>query len=130
MMLAQAIDNIPAPFWKYFGMAMLVLLGIAVGLVTIYVGLRKPESTRINDEPAIKVEKVSKRFNHEATEQRFGRIETRLDGHDAEIDAAWNEMRELREANGRRYLNIAVSLTEIKTKLGIQGKSNLVEGEE
>ena len=125
-MLAQAIDNIPAPFWKYFGMAMLVLLGIVGSLVAIYAGLRKAEPARINDEPAIKVEKVSKRFNHDATEQRFGRIETRLDGHDSEIDAAWSEMQRMREEASKTNTAIAVSLARLETHFGLKGNSDKI----
>jgi hypothetical protein len=110
-----------------------IVCGIVFGASTIILGIMvyaKPAPTKIADDPAVRVEKVSKRYNHEAIDQRFGRLEVRLDSHDSEINAAWEEMKQMREANTRRYLNIAISLTEIKTHLGIKNKSTLTEPEE
>lgn len=129
MMFAQSIEAIPSDFWKNFSIALIALFVIAGIAFGIWASVRKPEPTRLNDEPAIKVEKQSKRYNHEAIEQRFGRIETRIDGHDSELNAAWEEMKLLRESNGKRYTNIAIALTEIKAHMGIKSKSNLTEDE-
>ena len=119
MMFAQAIDNIPAGFWKYFCMALLVLLGVAAAAVGIYSSLRKPEAARLNDEPAIKVEKVSKRYNHDANELRLVKIEGQIASNEAEINALWTEMRDTAKEAARVNQEIAVSLAEIKTSMGI-----------
>jgi hypothetical protein len=120
MMLAQAIDNVSAAWWKEFSIALIALIVLA----GIYAVFRKPAKMEINDKPAIQVEKVSKRYNHDLLDQRFGRIEVRLDGHDAEIDQAWAEMKVMREDANKIHLGIAVSLAKIETKLGIGEKQS------
>lgn len=121
MMLAQAIDNLPASFWKYFCMALIALVLVACAVIGAWSQLRKPDPPqRSNDDPPLKREIVSKRFNHDATEQRFGRIETRLDGHDSEIDAAWEEMQRMREENNKTNTSIAVSLARLETHFGLK----------
>lgn len=118
-MLAQAIDMLPPSFWKYFCMALIALVLIACAVVGAWSQLRQPEPQRINDEPAVKVEKISKRYNHDAIDQRFGRIETRIDGHDSELDAAWKEMQRINEENNRTNLAVAVSLARLETHFGL-----------
>lgn len=121
MMLAQEqLAGLPDTFWKNFCIGLLVLLGAAATIVLIYTSTRKPGAQRLNDDPPIEVRKAAKRYNHDLVEMRFGRIETRLDGHDSEIDTAWNEMKQLREQNAERYTDIAVSLAEIKVHLGVK----------
>ena len=58
MMLAQALDTIPSNFWKYFCMALLVLLGVAVAVAIIYASTRRPDKTKLDDDPAINVRKA------------------------------------------------------------------------
>ena len=119
MILAQAIDSLPASFWKYFCMALAAVIVLGCGVVVAYASVRKPDSTRINDEPAVKVEKISKRYNHDAIDQRFGRIETRIDGHDSELDAAWKEMQRMNAENNKTNLEVAVSLARLETHFGL-----------
>jgi predicted negative regulator of RcsB-dependent stress response len=119
MMFAQAIDSLPASFWKNFCMALAAIIVIGCGVVVAWATARKPEPTRLNDEPAIKVEKVSKRYNHDAVEQRFGRIETRIDGHDSELNAAWEEMQRMNAENNKTNLEVAVSLARLETHFGL-----------
>ena len=116
---AQTLDSIPAGFWKFFCIGILVLLGVAGSIIFIIISFRKPAPTKIDDEPAVKVRKVSPRYNHEAIDQRFGRIESRLDGHDSEIDAAWLEMKRMSEEGNKTNLGIQVSLARIEVHLGI-----------
>jgi hypothetical protein len=58
------------------------------------------------------VRKAPKRYNHDATEQRFVRVEARLDAHDAELD-------ELRTENTQEQGKIQRSLGRIEGRLGI-----------
>lgn len=98
---------------------MLVLLGAAVLIVTIWSLTREKKAVKIQDDPAIEVRKAPKRYNHDLIETRFGRIETRLDGHDTELDSAWEEMKAIREVNAQRYAEIAKSLGRIEGRLNI-----------
>ena len=121
MLFAQAIDNIPAPFWKYFGMAMLVFLGALGTAVSIYAALRKPDATRINDEPPVKFEKMSRRFNHDLSESRYLDHQHRLDAHDEEIEKIWLTMRaedkEIRADVANKFESISRALGRIEGKL-------------
>ena len=119
MMLAQSIDAVPAPFLKWFLYILIALIVVAATVVIAWASVRKPEPTRINDEPALKVEKISKRYNHDASEQRFVRIETRIDGHDSELDAAWKEMQRMNTENNKTNLAVAVSLARLETHFGL-----------
>jgi hypothetical protein len=121
MMLAEeSISSLPDSFWKNFCIALLVLLGAAGIAFGIWANVRKPEPVKLNDNPAIEVRKAPKRYNHDAIDQRFGQIETRLDGHDSELDTIWQEMQDKREKDFERHTEIAVSLAEIKGHLGIK----------
>ena len=119
MFAQQSLENVPAGFWKNFCIGLLVLLGAAATLVAIWSSMRRPEPARLNDDPPIKVEKISKRYNHDAIDQRFGRIETRIDGHDSELDAAWKEMQRMNEQNNKTNLEVAVSLARLETHFGL-----------
>jgi len=68
---AQTLDSVPASFWKYFCIGLMVLLGAAVGIVMLIVSFRKPGPVEINDQPPIEVRKAPKRFNYDLAEQRY-----------------------------------------------------------
>ena len=121
MMLAQqTLDAVPDSFWKSFCIALLVLLGAVGTLIGIAAYFRKPEATALKDDPAIKVEKTSKRYNHDMINLRFQTLETKVQSHDAQIDTVLSELKDMREKNSERYTDIAVSLAEIKVHLGIK----------
>ena len=116
----QQLDNMDAAFWKNFSIAMLVILGIIVALVSIYAVFRKSEPVRLNDQPAIEVRKAPNRYNHDATTIRFAEVERRITQHDKELEAI-NRSREetLKRINGR-FERIMVGIAIIGTKLGVK----------
>ncbi len=121
MMLAQSIDAIPSNFWKHFCMAMLVLLGVAGVAALIWNSLRKPDKTKLDDDPAINVRKAQPRFNFALAENRHGEVVRRLDGHDAEFEALWTTMRKedsaIRDENSKKFEAIMLSLGRIEGRL-------------
>ena len=85
-MLAQATDlpSVPAELLKW---VLTILAFIAVLGLAFYAALKKPEKmkVRVDDEPAIKVEKTARRYNHDASELRFTNIEETVSEHGHEI---------------------------------------------
>lgn len=123
MMFAQEqLAGVPDTFWKNFSIVLLVLLGAAVAIVSIWAMTRKPSPVKLNDDPAIEVRKSPKRYNHDDVTNRFMRVEVRLDGHDAEMEQLWTTMRNedkaIREKNAERFEEIAHSLGRIEGALG------------
>lgn len=120
--LAQAqLDAVPASFVKWFFVSLFALLVIVGILVGIRQALREPPPQRINDDPPVEVRKAAKRYNHDATENRFVQVERRLDGHDGEISNLWNTMRsedkELRRDMMQQFETISRALGRIEGKL-------------
>ena len=121
MMLAQqTLDTLPAGFWKDFSGGIFVLLGAVGILIGIAAYFRKPEPTKLTDDPAIKVEKTSKRFNHDLFESRHGEVTRRLDVHDIQIKDLWDTMRHEDQAT---RVDVASKFEAISRALGrIEGK--------
>jgi hypothetical protein len=87
MILAQqTLDALPANYWKWFCISLLVLLGASTAVVLIIVSFRKPEPTRLHDDPPIEVRKSAKRYNHDLTEVRFQGIEVRVAKNEDQIE--------------------------------------------
>ena len=119
--LAQSTDlpSVPDSTFKW---VMIILVSVVLIAAVAYAAFRKQEPLKISDDPAVEVRKAAKRYNHDATSERFFRIEGRLDGHDAEMDELWTTMRaedqRMRENNAERFEEIARSLCRIEGKLG------------
>jgi hypothetical protein len=78
MLFAQAsIESLPATYWKNFCIALIVLLGVAVSLVTIWSLTRRSQKVEIEPQP-MEVRKQQKRYNHDLSEQRYGDHERRI----------------------------------------------------
>ena len=115
---AQTLDGVSAGFWKDFCIGLMVLLGVAVAILSIWSLTRKPAATRINDDPPIEIRKAPKRYNHDLTEARFMEIDRRLTAHEKELkDIQEDRAKTLRHINGR-FERLLVGLTAIATKVG------------
>ena len=120
MLLAQAqtMDAIPDTFWKYFCMSLLVVIGGAGAVIWIAQHLRRPEPTRLNDNPPIEVRKAPRRYNHEATEARLAELERRLEAHDVELRSIQEDRaRTLRHINAR-FERVLVGIASIAGQVG------------
>ena len=123
MMFAQQLDTLPAGYWKNYCIAGLVGFGVVATLLFLYFAGRKPgPPARSVDDPPLKREVVSKRYNHDAIEQRFGTIETTLQGHEAELDFNAKEIQRMRDESAKMNLTISVSLARLETHFGLKEK--------
>jgi len=120
-MFAEAIDNIPSDFWKNFCLGLIALLSVAGIIVGIWATLRKSEPQRLNDDPPIEIRKSPKRYNHDAVEQRFVRVEGQLTGHGLQLTELWEEMRsedaKLQDDVNEKFQAIQRALGRIEGKL-------------
>lgn len=128
MMLAQeSLTGLPDSFWKNFCIALIVLLGIAGVVVGIWAATRKSEPTRLNDEPPIAVQKASKRYNHDAAENRFTNLERRVGDleawRDGLIDKLESDKVELLTAGedraSRLHEHIETDRRELENKINV-----------
>jgi hypothetical protein len=102
MMLAQEqLAGLPDTFWKNFCIGLLVLLGAAVAIVTLWALTRKPEPQRLNDDPPIEIRKSPKRFNYELSEQRHGDHERRI----LQLEKTSNELLKKLDADKQEILD-------------------------
>lgn len=86
-------------------------IALVAGAVIALVAMNRKTVVKIDDNPAPEYRKAPKRYNHDATQERFVRIEDRLDGHDAEMD-------ELRKEHNNAMGRIERSLGRIEGQLG------------
>ena len=123
--IAQSTDlsSEPAEIFKW---VMITLIGIVLIVAVVYGSFfsgRKPVQAKIDDDPPITVRKAPKRYNHDATEQRFISIENRVNASEAEIDSLWNTMRAEDKATRDEFATtqarIQRSLGRIEGRLGI-----------
>lgn len=87
MMIAQAIDNVPADFLKWFGVVMLALLFAAATIFSILSYFKK-HKTDIHPDPLnveAKVRPAAKRFNHDHWDTRVGAVEERMDSIEEDV---------------------------------------------
>jgi len=109
-----------------------LVIGVAIvaGVIIAYFAMTRKTVVKIDDNPAPEYRKAPKRFNHELAEQRHTDVTSRLNAHDAEIDAVWNTMRSedqkirnevevTRQVNGDRFNRISFALGKIAEKLGV-----------
>jgi len=82
----EQLSTVPDSFWKWFCIAILVLLGAAALVIGIIKSYQKPAPVKIDDEPAVNVRKAAKRYNHDATEIRFVAVEVTVKKHESEIE--------------------------------------------
>lgn len=122
MMLAQTgIETLPASFWKNFCIALMALLGVAGALIGILAFFRKPEPTRLNDDPPIEVRKSPKRFNFELAEQRHHDHERRLVDLEqrssdllAKLEA---DKQEILDAGHERGIELRAEINDVRREL-------------
>ncbi len=121
MMLAQSTDLPAVPSetlkWVLVILASLLFIGLA-----IYAALNTARERRltINDDPAPQFDRAPKRYNHEATDQRFGRVESRLRDHDNEFIRLRNERHEDEAISLRRNNRVMFALGKIAQKLNVE----------
>jgi hypothetical protein len=88
------LSSVPAEILKWvtiLGVAGIFILLAILGIISFF---RKPEPTRIHDDPPIEVRKAPRRFNHDANELRFTGIEKRLDSNEEDIEKIKDLFRE------------------------------------
>ncbi len=93
-LLAQAdLGGIPANTFKY---VFLILIGLAVAAAFIYSAFGRKEKQSVKfereDQP-VDVRKSPKRYNHDATENRFVGLEKTTTHHGNEIGELWKTLR-------------------------------------
>ena len=122
MFAQEQLGPLPDTFWKNFCIALLVLLGAVGAIVLIWSQTRKPDKTRLDDDPAINVRKAAKRYNHDAIDTRFVGIERQVAENTVEIDSLWTTMRAedkaTRDENARQFNEISRALGRIEGTLG------------
>jgi hypothetical protein len=99
---------------------------IVLGVVISYFAMSRKTMVKLDDKPAVEFRKAPKRYNHDATEQRFGRAENRLDGHDTELDRLWQTLRvdlpdmerRINKAGEDRIETVRSKMDEVMEKLG------------
>jgi len=117
MLAQQTLDSVSATYWKNFSISMLVLLGIVLTVATLIWMFRKSDPVKLKDDPAIEVRKSPKRYNHDAIENRFVNVETRLDDHDADIA-------DIKHATEKRQNRLMFALGRIAQKLDVSIELN------
>jgi hypothetical protein len=115
---AQSTDlpSVPAETLKWTLIVLVALLFIGACIAGLIKMFGKP-TTKIDDNPPPEFRKAAKRYNHDASELRFGGIEGRLDGHDAELDRIWSEMRKedtsIRETHAQNFAQVKTDLAHL-----------------
>lgn len=92
--LAQSnFDAVPADFIKWFFAILFVLVLVAAAAWGAF-GRREKQSVKIDreDQP-VDVRKSPKRYNHDATENRFTGLEKKTEEHGKEIGELWKTLR-------------------------------------
>lgn len=121
MMLAQSIEAVPSDFWKNFCIALIALIAVTGIIVGIYVGTRKPEPTRINDDPPVEVRKAPKRFNWELAEQRHADHERRLvdlEQRSSDLLAKLDgDKQEILDAGHERGVELRAEINDVRREL-------------
>jgi len=92
IILAQSTD-LPSVPDSTLTWVLIILISICLIAAALYAAFRKSGPVKIDDNPPPEYRKAPKRYNHDATEQRFVRAENRLDGHDTELDRLWQTLR-------------------------------------
>jgi hypothetical protein len=81
LILAQSTDlpSVPAETLKWVLIIIVTLIIIAAITVGAWAAVfRKSPATKIDDNPPVEIRKAPKRYNHDATEQRFVSVERRV----------------------------------------------------
>lgn len=129
-MLAQSTDlaSVPDSTLKW---VLIILVSILLIAAASYAAFHKSGPVKIEDNPAVEIRKAPKRYNHDATEQRFNRAENRLDGHDSELDRLWQTLRvdlpdmerRINKAGEERIEKVRDQVVQVLEKIGeLKGK--------
>ena len=103
-----SLNSVPADFLKYYIVTTLALI-IAACIITNTFNKRRTVRGNVRIEPQpVEVRKAPQRYNHALTEQKFSRIDERLDDHDAAA---------LEKINAR-FERVLLGLTAIGVKVG------------
>lgn len=121
-LLAQSnLDQVPATFFKWFFVMVIALIVVAGIIVGIYAALRKPEPTRIDDNPEPTIRKAAPRYNHALTEGRFLDHERRLqqleDWRNGLIEKLDADKEEILAAGVERELRLQKELNDLPGKI-------------
>ncbi len=119
MTLAQT--DFPAVPDTTFKWVIVILVGIVLVGCVVYLAAnsRRENKLTINDDPAPQFERAPRRYNHEATEGRFIRVESRLRDHDAEFVRLRDAHTEDSEASQKRNMRVMFALGKIAEKLKV-----------
>jgi len=119
-MLAQSTDlpAVPAETLKWVLVILGALLFIGLAIWGAFSVSRERRLT-INDDPAPQFDRAPKRYNHEATDQRFGRVESRLREHDVKFETLQKERHEDDKVAQARNSRVMFALGRIAEKLKV-----------
>ena len=118
MIFAQSTDlaSVPESTLKW---VLIILVAVALITAALYAAFRRDNTVRIEDNPAPQFEKAQKRYNHDATEGRFIRVESRLRDHDHKF----SEIERARQAADEKAMNrnnrVMFALGKIAQKLDV-----------
>lgn len=93
-LIAQAnLESVPDSTFKW---VLIVLIGLGIAAAFIWGAFRPATKQSVKfdreDQP-VDVRKSPKRYNHDATEQRFNSIESKAAEHGAQINKLWETLR-------------------------------------
>lgn len=127
ILLAQAnFDAAPAEFIKWF---FVVAIAVALVIAALWgaFGRRDKQSVKIEreDQP-VDVRKSPKRYNHDATENRFVGLEKKTEEHSKEIGELWKTLRvdlpamerRIQESGERRSKETHDRINDILSEVG------------
>lgn len=118
MMLAQSTDltAVPETTLKW---VLVILISVALIAAYLWSAFRRDNTVRIDDAPPPQFQKADKRYNHEATEGRFVRVESRLRDHDRKFESIEQERRLDEEKASKRNNRVMFALGKIAQKLDV-----------
>lgn len=120
MMFAQSTD-LPAVPSETLKWVVIILVAILFIGLAIYAALNTAREKRltINDDPAPQFERAPKRYNHEAVEGRFVRVESRLRDHDVKFEHIQKDRHDDDKVNQARNARVMFALGRIAEKLKV-----------
>jgi flagellar basal body-associated protein FliL len=119
-MLAQSTDlpAVPSETLKWVLIILVVILFVGLAVYAAINTAREKRLT-INDDPAPQFERAPKRYNHEAVDQRFGRVESRLRDHDLKFEKLAEERHEDEKAQQKQNVRVMFALGKIAERLNV-----------
>ena len=120
MMFAQSTD-LPAVPSETLKWVLIILVSIVLVGAIVYAAIKSgsDKKTIISDDPPPQFDRVPKRYNHEATQERFGRVESRLRDHDQKFERLQLEKHEDDKVALLRNSRVMFALGRIAEKLKV-----------